>query len=190
MDGTGSTDDDGTPKGQQQDAAPSSQQSEGVMVKRELSEDTAADVADAPGDGAAEAPTSKPAKAKGKGKAKAKAPAAPKAKKAASKPAKGKAAPKAKAPKPAKAKASKPKGEKLPLDKFGFREGSIKSKAAAMYADGNGATLAEVKKKLGSVQLNLLKELEGLGFKVTKKREAEDGKRPSTRYKLSGKASK
>ncbi len=199
MDGNSSNDDDADDVRNQpwvkarneRDAAAASQPSGVGDMKRELS-DAVADDATQGGEAPVSTPASRPAKGKGKGKAKGKAPAAPKGKKPASKPGKGKAAPKAGKPaKASKAKAaSKPKGEKVPLDRFGFREGSVKSKAAAMYADGKGATLAEVKEALGSVQLNLLKELEGKGFTVTKKREAQEGQRPSTRYKLSGKASK
>ena len=69
------------------------------------------------------------------------------------------------------------------LDQFGFRKGSDKSKAAAMYAKGNGATLNQVKDAVGSVQFNLLGELEGRGFKI--ERTQVKGKvRPVTRFKI------
>jgi sRNA-binding protein len=73
------------------------------------------------------------------------------------------------------------------LDAFGYREGSVKSKAAAIYASKKGATVDEVKKATGSVQLNLLKELEADGFKVQRLKEDGPGKRQVTRYFLSAK---
>ena len=86
----------------------------------------------------------------------------------------------------AKAKAAKaPKAAKTPLDDFGFREGSIKSQAAAMYASKKGATLAEVKAKVGSVQLNLLTELMANGHKVKRTKVDGTGSRQVTRYFLS-----
>lgn len=102
-----------------------------------------------------------------------------KAVKAAKAPAKAKAT-----PKPAKAKA-KAKVEAAEKDKWGFRDGSLKSKAAALYAAKKGATLEEVKEALGSVQLNLLKDLEAKGHKVKKVKEDGEGKRKVTRYFLS-----
>lgn len=115
-----------------------------------------------------------------------KAPAKATAKPAkAAKPVKG--AKPAKAPKKATgkpAKAAKPKAE---LDAYGYREGSLKSKAAAMYASKKGATLDEVKDALGSVQLNLLKDLEGRKFKVRREKEEGSGARKVTRYFLVGK---
>ena len=123
----------------------------------------------------------KPAKAEKPVKA-AKAPA-----KAASKP--DKAAKPAKAPaklaKPAKApKAAKAKVEAAAKDVYGFREGSMKSQAAAMYSRKEGATLEEVKSALKSSQLNLLKELEAKGYKVKKVKEEGNGNKPVTRYHL------
>lgn len=75
------------------------------------------------------------------------------------------------------------KGEK---DEFGFRKGSLKSRAAALYARKDGATREEVVAELQSSQLNLLKELEEAGqFVVTKKKEeGSKGKKPVTRYWL------
>lgn len=96
-------------------------------------------------------------------------------------------APKAKAKPPAKAKAKAkpaPKAKAKPLDAFGIRAGTIKSKAAAMYSKGKGATLAEVKKSLGSVQFNLIGELAGKGFRVERKEEKGPGGRNVTRYRL------
>ncbi len=118
---------------------------------------------------------------------------APKAhKKAAGKP-KAKAAPKAPAKKAAPkavkkaAKAAKPKGPRKPpaeKDQFGLRKGSAKSEAAAMYARKNGATLAEVKEKVGSIQLNVLVGLEEAGHIVEREKLERKGQRPVTRYKL------
>jgi hypothetical protein len=74
------------------------------------------------------------------------------------------------------------------LDQWGFRKDSIKSKAAAIYAKGKGATLADVKEAIGSVQFNLLTELKASGFKV----EVDEVKGPTgriiNRYKLHAKA--
>lgn len=118
-------------------------------------------------------PNNGPAKAKG-----AKAPAK-------------KAAPKATA-KPAKGKAKKPVTERqrdpAKLDQWGFRKDSIKSKAAAMYAKGNGATLAQVKEVVGSVQFNLLTELQERGFKIEIDEIKSAKGRMVNRYKLHAKA--
>ena len=118
-------------------------------------------------------PKAKPAKAKAKTK-----PAKP----AKAKPAKAKPAAKG------KAKAA-PKARKEPAgkDAFGLRIGSIKSKAAALYAGKKGATLAEVKEAVGSIQLNVLTELKEKGFKIKETKEAGEGKRQVTRYHLSAK---
>lgn len=109
---------------------------------------------------------------------------APKAKEEA----KGKAPKKAEAPK-AKPKA-KAKESEVKRDIYGYKEGSLKSKAAAMYASADGATMQEVKKKLGSVQLNLLTDLEERGCTVKKTKEEGNGARPVTRYFLKGKPKK
>ena len=101
-----------------------------------------------------------PVKAKGKGKAAKATPPAPKANKV-------------------------PRKAATPLDAYGYREGSKKSLAAAMYASKKGATLEEVKAELGSVQLNLLKDCEKQGFKVERTKENGTGKRQITRYHLS-----
>lgn len=107
--------------------------------------------------------------------------AMPKAAKAAVKPAKAPAkAVKAKAN--GAVKKAKPAAEK---DVWGYRKGSTKSQAAAMYALKRGATLAEVKEKLGSVQLNVLVELEGKGHTVRRIKEKGTGARQITRYFLS-----
>ncbi len=68
-------------------------------------------------------------------------------------------------------------------DVFGFRKGSKKSQAAAMYNSKKGATLAEVKEKTGSSQLNLLTELDGR-VKIDTTKEKGAGKKQVTRYKI------
>ena len=93
-----------------------------------------------------------------------------------------KAAKPAKTPKPAKIVKAK---ALTSADVYGYRDGSKKSQAAAMYSGKKGATLEEVKTALGSVQLNLLKDCEARGFKVRRVKEAGDGKRQVTRYFLS-----
>lgn len=105
--------------------------------------------------------------------------AAPKA----AKTAKGtaKAAKAAKVAKPAKAQRQR---DPAKLDTFGFRKDSIKSRAAAMYAKGKGATLAEVKEEVGSVQFNLLTELGGRGFQIDQTEVKNAAGRMVTRYKL------
>ena len=119
-------------------------------------------------------PRKAPVKAAGNGKAK------PAVK------AQGKKALPSATPKAAKGKAKKAERQRDPakLDAFGFRKESIKSKAAAMYAKGKGATLAEVKEVLGSVQFNLLTELEGKGHTVDKTEVKSSTGRMVTRYKL------
>jgi hypothetical protein len=118
-----------------------------------------------------------PAKAAGKAKVTAKGGKAP-AKKAAS----------AATAKPAKAKAKKAERQRDPakLDSWGFRKESIKSRAAAMYAKGKGATLAEVKEEVGSVQFNLLTELKEAGHNVEVDQVKANG-RMVNRYKLTAK---
>lgn len=71
---------------------------------------------------------------------------------------------------------------KQPLDAFGYRINSLKSKAAAMYSSKKGATLAEVKDATGSIQLNVVTELKNKGKQVTKKKEKGPGQREITRY--------
>jgi hypothetical protein len=69
-------------------------------------------------------------------------------------------------------------------DQFGFRKGSKKSQAAALYATKKGATLNEVKEKTGSSQLNLLTELKNRKMKVLTSKEKGTGKKQVTRYKI------
>lgn len=91
-------------------------------------------------------------------------------------------------PPPTKAaKAKKAKKETTGTDRFGFRLGSKKSQAAAMYASKTGATLGEVKHALKSTQFNLLNELEEMtGVKISKVKEAGPGARKVTRYQVTG----
>jgi hypothetical protein len=118
----------------------------------------------------------------------AKAPRTVKAKSnGAGKPAK---AAKAKAAKPAKAakakakQAAKAPAKPVKLDQFGFRVGTLKSRAAAIYASKRGATLAEVRNKLESTQFNLLTELKGKGFKIREEQVQGEGTRKVTRYTI------
>lgn len=130
--------------------------------------------------------TEVPAMPKAPTKAKGKAPV----KVAGKAPVKAKTAPKAtvKAAKaPEKAMAAKAKASTVKKDAFGFRDGSAKSKAVAMYSRKSGATLAEVKEKVGSVQLNVLNSMEAEGYEVERKSEKRDGARAVTRYFLRGK---
>lgn len=124
-----------------------------------------------------------------KAKAKAARGVTAKAAKPTSKPVKAKATAsktKGKAEKPAKARA---KGKTRNLDpakrdEYGLRLGSIKSKAAAMYAGKKGATLGEVKDKLGSIQFNVLTQLEAKGHKVKRTEDKGETGRPITRFWL------
>lgn len=79
------------------------------------------------------------------------------------------------------------KAKATPVDAFGFRKGSLKSKAAAMYAAKGGATLSAVKAKLNSTQFNLLTELKARAkeFRVERSQVAGVGKRKATAYHIS-----
>ena len=99
--------------------------------------------------------------------------------------AKAKATPAAVKAKPVTTPEKPIKGKDSKLDQFGYRLGSKKSAAAALYAAKKGATLEEVHKATGSVQLNLLKDCEGRGFTVKRSKENGAGKRQVTRYHLS-----
>ena len=94
------------------------------------------------------------------------------------------------APKKAKGKGAKGEGgkpaiepAKAAVDAYGFKLDTIKSKAAAMYASKRGATVGEVKEALGSLQLNLLKDVEKRGFTIERTKE-KTGSRSVTRYKI------
>lgn len=135
-------------------------------------------------------PKAKPVKANGAVKPAVKAADKVKPKAADKVAAKVKAAPKAtaKAAKGSeKPKAAKPKAEGAKKDVFGFREGSAKSKAVAMYATKSGATLEQVKDEVGSIQLNVLNALEAEGHEVKRVKEEREGQRPVTRYYLKAK---
>lgn len=54
------------------------------------------------------------------------------------------------------------------IDSYGYPIGSKKSKAASLYSEG--ATAAEVKDILGDQCLNVLSEVQSIGFKVIKKK--------------------
>ncbi len=143
-----------------------------VMGEDEVVETEATETPEAP------AKVRKP-KAKVNGAAKAPVKAALKAAKPVKKAAKvAKAAPKAK-------RASKAPKAPAALDAFGLRVGTMKSKAAAMYATKRGATTGEIKAALGSIQFNVLTSLKKGGCKVTKTLEKGDGTRKVIRYKLS-----
>lgn len=88
---------------------------------------------------------------------------------------------KAKADKVTKARAPRTRDPEK-LDEYGFRKGSIKSRAAAMYK--KGATLSEVKEEIGSVQFNVLGELEKAGFKIKKTEVEGKNGRSATEYKV------
>lgn len=117
-----------------------------------------------------------------KAKAKPARVATPKAAKATSKPRKVKAAPSKAKAKPLKAQPRKLDPSKR--DEYGLLKGSIKSKAAAMYASKKGATLGEVKNKLGSIQFNVLTQLGEAGYKIKRTEETGDNNRPVTRFFL------
>lgn len=124
-------------------------------------------------------PLPKP-KAKASGSAKPEKQAKPKAKKAKGK---GPVKAKAKAKGSEKSKVAKPKANKE-VDIWGLRKGSAKSKAAAMYARKSGATLAEVKDQIGSIQLNVLTDLQENGYVVEKEKQQRGDSRPVFRYWL------
>src|SRR6516162_5548017 len=136
----------------------------------------------------AEHPASTPIEAvpKARRKVKAKPPEAE-----AAKPAKAKPAAKAKAAVMGKTKAKAPVKAKrnrdpAKLDEYGYRKGSIRSKAAHLYASKKGATLAEVKAKLGTVtQYNVLTELQKRGFELRRKAERNRDGRDVTRFFIS-----
>jgi hypothetical protein len=97
-------------------------------------------------------------------------------------------------PKKAKAKAktkAKSNGESKPRsidlskrDQFGFRLGTLKSRAAIMYAGKGGATLEEVRLALKSTQFNLLTELEEKGFKIDRTPTTGENDRKITKYHI------
>lgn len=72
------------------------------------------------------------------------------------------------------------------VDRFGFRVGSKKSQAAAMYASKKGATLGEVKEALKSSQFNLLSELKERKVQIDQIKVPGPGARQVTRYHIVG----
>lgn len=112
--------------------------------------------------------------------------ATPKPRKALAKPARAHKASNGngKAPKVTKATRAARTVDPAKLDRFGFRKGSLKSQAAAMYSSRKGATLAEVKEALESTQFNLLTELEAAGFEIEKTPIKGNGPRKITRYRV------
>src|SRR6185312_4299740 len=109
---------------------------------------------------------------KAKATAKAAKPAVKAKAKPASKPVEAKPAQtKATAKKPT----SGPRKANAEPDTYGFKAGTIKSKAASLYARKNGATVEEVKASTGSLQLNLLKTLTKNGWKVKRVKEKAAG---------------
>jgi len=73
-------------------------------------------------------------------------------------------------------------------DKFGFIAGSLKSKAASMYEEG--ATRLAVEKAIGYAMLNVLSELEMLGYTIHKKKVRIGKNRPHFLYTIGGKSGK
>jgi hypothetical protein len=67
-------------------------------------------------------------------------------------------------------------------DEFGFIAGSQKSKAAGMYL--KGATRKEVETALGNPYLNVLTEIEKLGFKIIRNKVRIGKNRPHYRYTI------
>lgn len=80
------------------------------------------------------------------------------------------------------------KESKLPLDCYGFREGSLRSKAASLYA--KGATREEVKAQIGVTHLVVLAELEAKGYTIIKKKIKVGKGRRQYRYTIGGKYEK
>ena len=80
---------------------------------------------------------------------------------------------------------ARPRQPPAPPDQFGFRTGSLKSQAAAMYASKKGATLAEVRAALNSSQFNVLHELEERrGITIERTQVDGTGPRKVTRYRI------
>ncbi len=77
------------------------------------------------------------------------------------------------------AKPRKRNKEPAALDAWGIREGTARAKAVALYTRPEGASLAEVKEAVGSVQYNVLTEMKEKGHIVT-----ISGKRGAQRYQL------
>lgn len=67
-------------------------------------------------------------------------------------------------------------------DKYGYTDGCMKSKAAAMYA--LGATRIQVHEALGDPCLNVLRELEDQGYKILRKKVRIGKNKPHIRYTI------
>lgn len=92
------------------------------------------------------------------------------------------ATPKAKAEKPTSDSPSKPEA----VDAYGLHFGSLNSRAVALYARKEGATVQEVKTALGgALVLNVLTKLAKEGHMVKRVKEKGAGARSVTRYFLS-----
>jgi len=76
----------------------------------------------------------------------------------------------------------------FPKDKYGFIVGSLKSKAVTMYEEG--ATRLAVEKAIGYAMLNVLSELEMLGYTIHKKKVRIGKNRPHFLYTIGGKSEK
>ena len=70
----------------------------------------------------------------------------------------------------------------IPVDQYGFKVGSLRSKAAALYTFG--ATREYVKLRLGSTQLNVLSELEKKGYKILHTKVKVNKKNPHIKYTI------
>ena len=73
-------------------------------------------------------------------------------------------------------------------DRYGFIAGSLKSKAASMYEEG--ATRLAVEKAIGYAMLNVLSELEMLGYTIHKKKVRVGKNRPHYLYRIGGRHEK
>jgi hypothetical protein len=71
---------------------------------------------------------------------------------------------------------------KIDLDQFGFRCGSLRSQAAALYSQG--ATREYVTSQLGDPQLRVIAELEHKGFVIKKTRIRIGKSRPHIKYTI------
>jgi hypothetical protein len=67
---------------------------------------------------------------------------------------------------------------------FRFPLGTKKNIAAAMYLSGAGATTEEVVQEVGDPKLNLLKEIEKMGYRVERTKVRSPTGRTVTRYKI------
>jgi hypothetical protein len=70
-------------------------------------------------------------------------------------------------------------------DEFGFIAGSLKSKAARLYKVG--ATRLQVEEAIGDPQLNVLSELESMGYTIHRKKVRIGKNRPHFKYTIGNK---